>query len=422
MSLIKNFSQLSSDKNRAAILAIIEEGLKSIQPAKVLQNTRIENKTLKINGQTLSLADFKRVFLLGFGKGSAGLSFLIEKKLVNFLTYGLIIDQEEKLFQKLEFSKGTHPLSSQGNIDFTKKAVEKLSNLNKSDLVITVICGGGSAMFELPHKVNLTKLNQINKTLIFSGATISQINTVRKHLSDVKGGSLAKLLYPARVISLIFSDVPGNDLSVIASGPTVCDKTTIEDVKNIIQKYGLEKLIENSDLTETPKEIKYFRNVSNILMLSNKTALLAMQKKATALGLKAFIYSDRVQAEAKLIGKKLINQTKNSSILLAGGETTIHVRGKGRGGRNQALVLSSLPYLKNGTIIVALDSDGIDFYKYAGAMADGKTLDKAKRLRLDTDKYNKNDDSASFFEKVNDGILTGKLGSNVSDLMLVFKK
>ncbi len=423
--LIKNFEALNKTPERKICLELIETALASIQPQNIIQkNFSLTNNTLTIKDKAIDLNRFERIFLLGFGKGSAGLSKHIENILGNLLTEGYVIDLQPNSFSKIEITVGTHPLPSENNLSFTKRAIERLGNLTEKDLVIVVIAGGGSALFENPYKINLEKLIEVNKSLLLSGATITQMNIVRKHLSVVKGGGLIKPLYPASIVSVIASDVPGNDLSAIASGPTVKDETTKEDAIGVLKKFNLfDKLkLSEDDFIETPKEDKYFENTSNILLVSNETALLAMQEKAKELGLNAEIFSDKFQGDAKTAGKELIDKT-SSGILLAGGETTVKVMSSGgRGGRNQELVLAALPYINEAVTVASFDSDGWDNSPFAGAIGDSKTLENARNLGLDPNQYLEKDDSFSFFEKVGDGIITDRLPSNVSDLMIVIRK
>ncbi len=394
----------------------------AIQPERVLAEAlKGEGDTLIIKNKKLRLSKYERVFLIGFGKGSARMSLGVEKSLGKFLTKGWVIDTVIGKSKKIEYTLGTHPLPSKENLDFTNKVWEETSQLTDKDLVLIIICGGGSALFEAPSSLNLKELSLVFQKLINSGANISEINIVRKHLSKVKGGGLAKHLFPAKVVNLLFSDVPGNDPSVIASGPTERDSSTVKRAKTILDKYEIgEEIVPSEALLELPKETKYFENVTSILMLSNMTALEAMQKETKDLGFKSFILTDRLQGDAKKIGKKLVELTPPGKILLAGGETTIKVVGKGKGGRNQSLVLASLP-LPDDTLILAFDSDGVDFYQYGGALGDSHTWQTAQKLKLDPQDFLKEDNSSAFFEKTSDGILTGKLGSNVTDLIIVLK-
>lgn len=425
MTLIKNFESLNKTPERKICLDLIDAALSSIQPQNIIQNNfSLNGDVLTIQNKRIDLMRFKRIFLLGFGKGSAGLSKNIENILGNLLTEGYVIDIMPEQFSKIQLTIGTHPLPSETNLSFTKKTLERLGNLTEKDLVIVVIAGGGSVLFENPYRISLEKLTEVNNSLILSGATITEINTVRKHLSLVKGGGLIKPLFPASIVSIIASDVPGNDLSNIASGPTVRDESTLEQAVEVLRKYDL---FEKFDLSqeyfiETPKEKKYFTNTTNIPLVGNQTALAAMQAKAKELGFDAKIATDKLQGDSKTAGKQLIDQI-SKGLLLAGGETTIKVSNKGgRGGRNQEMVLAALPYIDERTTIVSFDSDGWDNSPFAGAIADSLTVQKAKEMNLNPEAFSQDDNSFLFFEKTKDGIMTDRLPSNVSDLMIVLRK
>lgn len=424
--LVQNFDTLGSTPERKIVLEILNAGLESIQPQKVIkENITFQNNILKLKDQSFDLSNYYNVFLIGFGKGAAGISKQIENILGDTLTAGYVIDTTPETFSKLEFTQGTHPLPSEVNFQFTEKIVQVMHNLSDKDLVLVVICGGGSAMLVSPIQgVTLDEKINTNKTLLKSGADIKEMNTVRKHLSRVKGGGLAKLLYPSRVVSLIFSDVPGNDLSFIASGPTVKDETTIQNAIDIIKKYNLENELSSitKKLKETPKDEKYFQNVLNILILSNLTALNSMQKKAQEYGMEAKIYSDHFQSETGSAATTLIENSSPKSILLAGGETTVKVTGNGKGGRNQEVILASLNILSNDVTIASVASDGFDNTENAGAIGDASSLQKGLTQNLDPNLYLTHNDSYTFFEKTGDGIKTGRLPSNVSDLFIVLRK
>lgn len=425
MGYIKNYEKLALNHERRIVLELVESAIGAIQPQNVIyKNFILRNNFLSIGDAQVNIGEFDRIFLLGFGKGSAGISSIIEEILGERLYAGWVIDVIAQIFSKIEFTLGTHPLPSKENIDFTKKAVDGLSGLCEKDLVIIVTCGGGSVMFEIPDKLTLARMIEVNKALLHSGANIDEMNAVRKHLDVVKGGGLAEIIFPATVFNLIFSDVPGNDLSVIASGPTVKDKTTIEDALAVLVKYHLVEQLKllPTDFIESPKEDKYFEKVQNILMVSNRTALEAMKQKAVELHCRATIFSDSFQEDANEAGKKLIDQTPDDSVLLAGGETTLKVTGGGEGGRNQHLVLAALGHITYGTVIASIDSDGWDNTPACGAIADLQTIEKAKNRHLDPKKYIEENNSFAFFREVGDAILTDRLPSNVSDLMIVLKK
>jgi glycerate 2-kinase len=350
--IIKNFKSLALNKERRIALEIVEAGLSALDYEKIdfekylsypnEKPNKLPESSDRIFGQNSGKAfgQYSGIYLIGFGKGSSKIADILRKKIKFKEIY--VIDVKGRYF------KGTHPLPSRKNFLFTKKIIERFQGkLTKDDLVIVLVCGGGSAMLVYP-KIDLKKYIQVNQELLKSGANIYEMNTIRKHLDLVKGGGLLKILYPAKVISFIFSDVPGNDLSFIASGPTVKDKTKIADALRIIKKYKL-KSVKKEDLIETPKEEKYFKNVRNILALSNLTALKAMKEKAESLGLKAKILTDNLKGDVKDVAKFLFQEIKKSKekILIAGGETTVKVKGKGKGGRNQELVLW---FLKNTRI------------------------------------------------------------------------
>lgn len=425
MGIIKNYTELAISRNRAVVLDLIEEAFSSIQPQKVLsENFVLNGNVLKIKDNTIDLNKYERIFLIGFGKGCSEISKIIEETLGQNLTRGFVIDTAKESFKKIDFTLGTHPLPSKQNIEFTQKTIDSLSGLTEKDLVLVVICGGGSVMFESPFRISLDKLIEVNKSLLHSGADIYEMNTLRKHLSKTKGGGLAKLLSPAKIISLIFSDVPGNDLSFIASGPTVMDNTDVNRALAIYKKYNMQTLnLSEEDFTETPKEEKLFEKVENILMLSNLTALKAMEKKARQMDIKTRVFSDKFQSDAELTGEALIEKTPPHSMLLVGGETTVHVTNpEGKGGRNQVVVLSSLYELDENTIIASFDSDGWDNSDVAGALGDIHTLEKAKKLGLNPQDFLRQNNSLLFFRNVQDAIITGRLASNVSDLIIVYRK
>jgi glycerate-2-kinase len=419
--IIKNFKSLALNKERKIALEIVEAGLSALDYKKILHGFNGFITDIMDKNYTHKSAN---IYLLGFGKGSAKIADILRKKVKFKEIY--VIDVKGRYF------KGTHPLPSRKNFLFTKKIIERFQGkLKKDDLVIVLVCGGGSAMLVYP-KINLKKYIQVNQELLKSGANIYEMNTIRKHLDFVKGGGLLKILYPAKVISFIFSDVPGNDLSFIASGPTVKDKTKITDALKIIKKYKL-KSVKKEDLIETPKEEKYFKNVRNILALSNLTALKVMKEKAESLGLKTKILTDNLKGDVKDVAKFLLREIKKNKekILIAGGETTVKVKGKGKGGRNQELVLWFLKtltyadltqtYADPNFIIISLNSDGWDNTEFAGAIGDKMTLEKAKKLKLDIDKFLENNDSFHFFKKTKDGIMTGRLPINVADLIILYR-
>lgn len=420
MGLIKNLPQLAVTPERITLLEIIEEGLESIQPeTNFRKNIKLEGNTLTIHDASYDLSTFEHVYLIGFGKGSAKNSKLLEDLLGEKLTEGYVIDTKGEEFKKVKFTQGTHPVVSQLNVDFTFGLMERFSTMTEKDLVLVIVCGGGSAMLEHPHSISIEQKIEIEKALLKSGATIIEMNKIRQHLSDVKGGGLAQILYPATIATLIYSDVPGNNISYIASGPTVKDATTITDAMQLVYKFQIPQV--NPDMfINNPQDDKYFEKVTNIIVLSNLTALNAMKALCEKKGLTAFIVSDKFESEAREAYGKL-KDLAQSGIILAGGETTVTVHGNGKGGRNQEAALGALLQASDNEIFVSLNSDGWDNSEFAGGIADNTTRQHVQEQNLNAKELLDNNNSYEFFQKSQDGISTDRLPSNVADLLILWK-
>jgi glycerate-2-kinase len=267
----------------------------------------------------------------------------------------------------------------------------------------------------------------IMKTLMDVGATIQEINTIRKHMSLARGGYLAKYAYPARGVALIFSDVPTDNLNFIASGPTIKDQTTVKEAEEVLDKYKVLKTcgIEKCGLIETPKEDKYFVNMRNILIASNSTALEAMRVEAEKLGYATEVRTNRLAGEARDVAKMLLDNLKTAphkTVYLYGGETTVTVKHDGKGGRNLELALSALRTVQEGQMVLPFDSDGHDNTDYAGAICDTIAGKKAQDLNIDLEQYLSENRSYEFWGKIGDYLMTGETGSNVSDLIITINE
>jgi len=421
---IKNFKKLAVTKERKKLLEIIEAGLEAIDTKKAIAKfIKIEKGKLLIQNHSFSLKNAERIVVIGIGKCALEAGAALEKILGKRLTDGIVLDVNDGELKKIQTYTGDHPLMSPRNISATKKIIELLSELNEKDLVIFVVSGGGSALLSQPRGFSCFEESAVIDSLMKSGADIYEINTVRKHMSLARGGFLAKYAYPARVISLIFSDVIGDNLEFIASGPTVKDTTTIEQAKQILEKY---KISEKCDflpayLIETPKEAKYFERVKNILFISNQTALEAMSEKSLELGFMAKICKNNLSGEARSVAKEIVDELSRENtgmVLLYGGETTVKVTGKGKGGRNQEMSVSGLRYINDNQMLVSVASDGKDNSEYAGGICDIITKQKAYNLNLDIEGYLTENNSFDFFDKIGEGLKTDDTGSNVSDLII----
>jgi hydroxypyruvate reductase/glycerate 2-kinase len=319
-----------------------------------------------------------------------------------------------------------------------------LKELDKNSLVICLISGGGSALLVAPYRgISLADKQEVTGLLLKAGADICELNTVRKHISAVKGGRLAEAAQPAAIISLILSDVIGDRLDMIASGPTAPDKTTYSDAYNVIRKFRLEDSLPASVaeiidkgmcglVPETPKDDNLiFQSVRNIIIGSNKIATDAAKKAAELLGYSATVISNEVSGEASIVAgelarksialKKALN-SGDKACLIAGGETTVTVRGNGKGGRNTELALVFGMEIKGlpGITFLSAGTDGTDgATDAAGAVVDGQTVAKAAESGIDAWEHLKNNDSYTFFSKTGDLFITGPTGTNVMDLQIV---
>jgi len=427
--IIKNFEILATSALRKSALQIAEAGLLAINTQKTFLRSVVYDQAsqkLEILGKNFDLSGFNQVILLAFGKAAIDSAAAIQSILKNKLTKGFAIDITARDIPGVQTFLGTHPRPSEANFRAAKEIIDYLkANANEKTLVICAISGGGSALFELPYELSWEEQSRIFDALTKKGATIQELNTVRKHISHVKGGQLAKLIYPSTCLSLVLSDVPGDDLSVIASGCTVKDSTTIRDAQYILNKNEVLQTAQMPEikLLETPKDDKYFSSVHNFILVSAKTALLAMREKAEELGFGVKIFNDRFQGEAEKLAKEIIfaNDKKNQC-LLGAGESTVILKGKGLGGRNQHLALASLSSIADNQVLITLASDGHDNSESAGAIVDASTIKRAKNLGLDIHQYLENNDSFTFFEQLGDSLQTGSTGSNVADLLVCITK
>lgn len=422
-SIIKNRSMLATTPMRDDALTILEAGYDAIKTDRAITNeVRREGDTLIIQGRQYDLALYDRLFFVGIGKCAADAAVILEDILGDHITEGIIIDVRGVPLKHIKSFVGTHPFPSEQNMAAAESIKELLEQTTERDLVLVVISGGGSSLLCLPHDVSCEVITEMTKALMEQGATIDEVNTVRKHTSDIQGGQFAQLAFPAHVVTLIFSDVPGNDIGTVASGPTVMDRTTKEDAERVLAKYNVRAICKFPDceVIGTPKDIKFFERVENILLVTNERALRAMKTKADKLGYHAEIIDSAIQGEAREVGARLAREAGEEGVcLLYGGETTVTVTTPGKGGRCQEVALGALPYVDNHSILVAATSDGWDNTDIAGAIADSALRKKAESLSLDSNDFLQKNRSYDFFKRVEGYIDTGRTGMNVSDLYFV---
>lgn len=419
--LIKNFDELATTPNRKLALEIIEAGITAINTEKVIDSSiSIVGDTLFIKEKEFDLAKFKNIKVVGFGKSSTKAALTLEKILGSKITEGAVIGIEKVDCKYIETFVGTHPRPSLENVQAGKKIYEILDKSNEDDLVIVLASGGGSALLNYPESEYIQGA-KLYDAFLGAGKTITEMNTVRKHLSLLKGGGLVRVAYPATVVGLIFSDVPGDVFENVASGATYKDLSTLEDAQKIITENNLGEF----DLVETPKEDKYFEKVYNFVLVSNKTAVEAMAKKAKDLKLDANIISTELYDEIGESIEKIFKSKKDNSVVLAAGEPRVIIKNKeGKGGRNLHMGLEVIKknLIDDDSLFISFASDGIDNTDVAGAIVDKNTIEKKDKLGLDVDDYLERFDSYDFFQKTGDTVITGPTGANVSDLMILLTK
>jgi glycerate 2-kinase len=436
-------------ERRERALAVLSAALEAVDPAKAIKRqVSLSDQTLRIGERTYDLGRYRNIYVIGGGKAGGSMVQAIEEILGGRVTAGLVnvkygYGAETEI---IRLNEAGHPIPDAAGMAGTKQMAELARQATEDDLVICLISGGGSALMTLPAEgITLAEMESLTDAFLRCGATINEINAVRKHLSQIKAGNLARLAYPAEIVSLILSDVVGNPLDVIASGPTVPDTSTFADAYGVIEKYGLpeelpkpivERLQHGKEglIPETPKAgDESFTRTYNLIVASNKVAAEAATTKAKELGFHTLLLSTFVEGEAKevakvfaAIAKEILHSGRplpRPACVVAGGETTVTIRGHGLGGRNQEMALSAALEIAGleDVMIIPLATDGTDGpTDAAGAIADGSTLRRAQEASLSAAQYLANNNSYHFFQQLGDLLITGPTNTNVNDLMFTF--
>ena len=413
----------------------------------VKEKVSIRDSTLIVEEREYNLNNYENIYVVGGGKASAPMAKAMEGLLGDKIDNGIIVVKYDHglSLKKIETVEASHPIPDENGERGASDILRLLSGTGEKDLIICLISGGGSALLVQPHKgITLQDIQTASAELLACGATIDEINTVRKHLSSIKGGQLAKAAYPSTLITLMLSDVVGDPMDIIASGPTVPDGSTFEDAYSIIQKYSLEEKISNSvcgflgsgkigEIEETPEHgNKIFDNTQNVIVGSNKIALNAAEKRAKDMGYNTIVLSSLVEGESRDVAKffaaiaKEVSRTgtpvSKPACIIAGGETTVTIRGKGKGGRNQEFALSAAMEIEGfeGVVILSAGTDGTDGPTDAtGAIVDSNTCkDARKKFNLNAEEFLSRNDSYNFFKKTGEHIVTGPTMTNVMDIMI----
>jgi len=447
-SLLDNApSEKSREARRLALLAA-ERAVDAADPKEAVSRfIELEDGVIRLSDGSL-IGPVKRVFVVGAGKAAGKMAEALWELFGEKISAGIVNVPAgtEKMVKtgRIRANPAGHPIPDEGTLRGTEEMLDMLSSAEEGDLVVCVISGGGSALLERPLPgISLSDLIELNRILLRSGANIHEINSVRKHVSMVKGGRLAAATR-ARVLSLIISDVIGDPLDTIASGPTAPDTTTFLHALRVLKKYDLVEdvppsvlraLREGSEgrLPETPKPgDEVFSRVRNVIVASNSQSVRAAASYLEEEGLSVINLGSFVEGEARHvgvvlagIGQGILHQSRPApppAAVVCGGETTVHVTGGGLGGRNQELVLGAVEKIsgEEGICILSLGTDGIDgVTDAAGALADGHTYDRAMERGMDPSDYLKDNDSYNFFKELGDLIFTGPTLTNVMDVMVV---
>jgi glycerate 2-kinase len=428
---IKNRDVLATTPARTAALAIAAAALEAIDTgAAIRRGVALDDDTLRVAGELLPLAPAGRLRLVAVGKCATTAAGALADVFGPRLTDGIVLDVAEaapRPLRGMQVLHGTHPLPSAANVEATRTILRFLEAGRPYDLVVCVVSGGASTLLCLPPEgASFEDERAVLQALIRAGATIQEINTVRKHSSLARGGQLACAAHPARVVGLVFSDVPGGTLDLVGSGPTVRDPSTVADAERVLERYNLPAAcgVVRFPLVETPKDPAIFDRVRNAVLVSNDVALEAMGAAARREGLVADVRTATLSGEAREVAARVLRELRaapSGTALLYGGETTVTVRGTGRGGRNLELALAALGGVQDDELVLTLATDGRDNGALAGAIADAVTLRDALRAGADPATSLAANDSYGFFERVPHALETGSTGANVADLIVALR-
>jgi hydroxypyruvate reductase len=435
-------------KLRRDALAIFNAGLKSADPeAAIRRFVHRDDEMLDVARHRYDLSRYRNIYIVGAGKASARMAQAVEAILDDRIGDGAVIVKYgyRLATKKVKILEAGHPIPDRVGLDATAMVIGLLRKAAEDDLIVCLISGGGSALLSCPREgVSLERKQETTDLLLKSGARIQEVNAVRKHISQVKGGGLARSAYPATVVSLILSDVVGDPIETIASGPTAPDPSTYGDCVRILERYGLWKRIPyevrellekglRGEVAETPKKgDAIFAKVTNVVVGNNRLATHGAKQRARELGYQSCILSSLIEGEARdaallhvAIAKEVLSSGEPISrpaCLVSGGETTVTLRGEGTGGRNQEFALAAAVEIDGSEEIVVLSggTDGTDGpTDAAGGIVDGTTIRRARDKGLDARAHLQTNDSYPFLLATNDLLVTGPTFTNVMDLRLI---
>lgn len=437
---LNNIDSTSAD-GYAHAAACLRAAIEAAHPERVIaEQVNLDESILSVGETVVDLNTIENIYVLGGGNAAGHAAAALESMLGDRITDGMIVTDEPVETERVAITHGTHPLPSKENVRGTRRILELSEAAMENDLIIAVVAGGGSALLCAPaDDVSLDDYQVVTDELLRSGAAIDEINAVRKHLSAVKGGRLAQATAPARMLGVVFSDVVGNPLNVIASGPTAPDDSTYQEAHTVLERYdvvvpeSVEAALSRGIRGERPEtptiDATAFTTVTNHIIADANTALTAAERRAKDLGYETTILSSRIRGEAREAAKTHIAIAEEirdtgrplsaPAAYLSGGETTVTVRGDGMGGPNQEFALSAaIELAADGIVISSVDTDGYDGgTDAAGAIVDETTVEmKDRQVALDA---LANNDAARYLGNQDALVYTGATGTNVNDLRIV---
>ena len=425
--MIKNFNSLANTAVKKKALKILEAGLVSAQPKNFLK-TFVDKNYILLGKNSIFLSNYRKIFVIAYGKAADSMAEYVSKKIK--VSKGIIVipkyTKSSIVSKKFSVFYSGHPLPDKESVRAGKTVLEFVNNCSKGDFILFLVSGGGSSLLALPDKITLTEKKHTTKLLLQSGATIDEFNSVRKHLSMIKGGKLVQNMN-CDGCALVMSDVVSNDLSVISSGCTYNDNTTFYDAVNVIRKYSLEKKLPKKVITHLKhglitKTVRPNRpKIKNKIIATNQDCINAMVLRAKSLGFTTKVYSP-IKQDVGISAKKIVQMIPRNkkSCLIFGGEPTVQVKGKGKGGRNQELVLQILKLIHNSNhhmLVSSTSTDGVD----GNTTCSGAFIESNSSSLQEISSYLVNNDSHSFFKKYRGLIKTGPTKTNLMDIGLIIK-
>jgi glycerate 2-kinase len=427
---------------------IFRAGLEAVEPeAAVYRYSKRKGDHLTIGNKTYDLPAYDNVYLIGAGKAASPMASAMETLLDDKLSGGIAVVKYNHFTErnKIKIIEAGHPVPDANGLKGAEAVMDIARHAGEKDLIICLISGGGSALLSLPaQKITLKDKQETVKILLACGATINEINSIRKHISGIKGGLLTRAAFPATFVSLILSDVVGDDLDVIASGPSVPDSSTYTECMDIINRYGISDKLPDTVfnhlqnglaelIPETPKpKDPIFHKTANLIIGSSMEAIQSAKIKAQNLGYNTLVLSSMIEGETKEVARvhaaiaKEIRKTGQPlpppACILTGGETTVTIKGNGKGGRNQEFALAAAMDIAGheNIVIFSAGTDGTDGpTDAAGAVADPTTIKRAHEKNFNAREYLSNNDAYHFFQAINDLVITGPTNTNVMDMRIV---